>query len=479
MFKVKYSEIVNMKLTNAFVGFILFISVASADSFDQFRKVAADLEFRVASDVVLLVSDKERTFQGMIVDIRFLKEQELKAARSVLTAHDVQYALNETYQSKYAFFFISSLNGEENAKKQKEKLLAALKESNPVTTGIIHLIRELGLPSAHAGVEPEICEPEVDSSIRNITSPLQHLNRPAAECLTAGITRPEDIRRENEAAGYPSPVEMAKGCGDGVIDVVTSTSMLFAPGNDLRWTREVGLSNQGLEDLMVSPLIGPIGLINAADRTLNGLATAKDRFAHWYMENRGQIFKAVAHEAEMEVNKLLCLTRKAQVELLCQIITIYARGVPVKAAAIQSVKSAVSKVYRFTKASSAIGRRLTSEELAAIERAHHVGAGQMGRDGGPARVGFYTDAQIAEKARILSSVGTLSREERRILMEKGVVGYWGSWLAGFEQVTGNKRVRYYNDRSGWSYKEIQMKDNFGNWKTTYNGRTNRAPDWVD
>ncbi len=497
MFGPLYSDKLTMKISNQFVKRILFTltllmstSVFSAEAFERFKKVATKLELRAISDVVMLVSNKERTFQGMIVDIRFLKDKnlsnDLKSSRTLIKNHEVEYALNESYHFKtdshaYAFFLISPAAGESDALQEREKLLTALRDTEPtLTTGFFHLLQQIGLPSAHAGEElTDLCEPELNPSIQNLVSPLSRLNGPAVACLAAGISDEVDIRRESEVIGYPTAIEMARGCGDGAISAVTSMAMMFAPGRDLRWTKEVGLSQQGLEDLMVTPLIAPIALLNAADRTLSGLVSARDRFANWYMENRNALIRGIANQAELETNKLLCLTKRAQVRLLCEFLTIYVPGTAASRVAVQSVRRSVGRVFGLSKASRAIGRRLTDEELAAIERAHHVGRGQLGTDGGPARVGFYTQAQIAEKARILAAVRTITREERRILMEKGVVGYWGSWLAGFEEVTGNKRVRYYRDRNDRSYKEIQMRDNFGNWRTTYNGRTTGSPDWVD
>lgn len=64
---------------------------------------------------------------------------------------------------------------------------------------------------------------------------------------------------------------------------------------------------------------------------------------------------------------------------------------------------------------------LSAEEKEAINQAHLVGSGEMGEDEvSPARVGNYTKAQMAEKVRILSP--HFSRQQRRMLIEAGVVG---------------------------------------------------------
>lgn len=66
------------------------------------------------------------------------------------------------------------------------------------------------------------------------------------------------------------------------------------------------------------------------------------------------------------------------------------------------------------------GRSLTTEERAAIEQAHVVGAGAKGADGAAAGVGNYTMAQLREKYRALQT--RFNSSEIRDLMEKGVVG---------------------------------------------------------
>lgn len=69
-----------------------------------------------------------------------------------------------------------------------------------------------------------------------------------------------------------------------------------------------------------------------------------------------------------------------------------------------------------------LGRKLTPQINKAIKLAHEVGMGELGKDGKTlAGVGNYTTKQLAKKAKILDSVG-INKEERRILVENGVVG---------------------------------------------------------
>ena len=73
-------------------------------------------------------------------------------------------------------------------------------------------------------------------------------------------------------------------------------------------------------------------------------------------------------------------------------------------------------------AEEALGRKLTYQQTDAVERAHLVGLGEVGKDGiNPARIGNYTEAHLREKAKILQQAG-FSKLERETLIKKGVVG---------------------------------------------------------
>ncbi|MCX6783094.1 MAG: hypothetical protein NTZ20_03835 [Candidatus Levybacteria bacterium] len=74
---------------------------------------------------------------------------------------------------------------------------------------------------------------------------------------------------------------------------------------------------------------------------------------------------------------------------------------------------------RLDKSAKELGRNLSDEEKQAIIRAHYIGMGEEGKDGNIAAIGNYTQEQIWEKARILKG---FSKDERRILMENGLVG---------------------------------------------------------
>ena len=72
-----------------------------------------------------------------------------------------------------------------------------------------------------------------------------------------------------------------------------------------------------------------------------------------------------------------------------------------------------------------LGRALSKKQGEALERAHRVGMGEKGKDGTPAGIGNYTEAQLREKNKILKESG-FTKEDIRKLMENGIVG-WRFW----------------------------------------------------
>lgn len=75
-----------------------------------------------------------------------------------------------------------------------------------------------------------------------------------------------------------------------------------------------------------------------------------------------------------------------------------------------------------TRAAQVLGTELAPRVADAIEEAHHVGDGELGRDGvRPASIGNYTQRQLAARVRILHAAG-LGRAQVRRLVAAGVVG---------------------------------------------------------
>ena len=76
---------------------------------------------------------------------------------------------------------------------------------------------------------------------------------------------------------------------------------------------------------------------------------------------------------------------------------------------------------RIRETQNLLGRPLNSKERNAVIEAHEVGRDKAGKDGTPARIGNYTQAQLRQKAHILKENG-FNRADIRLLMENGIVG---------------------------------------------------------
>lgn len=88
-----------------------------------------------------------------------------------------------------------------------------------------------------------------------------------------------------------------------------------------------------------------------------------------------------------------------------------------------NIKLIVQKPFKKGAAETVLNRRLNVDEAKAIDDAHNVGVGQLGKDKiNPASLGNYTSEQITEKALILRKAGFSSKEIRE-LMEKRIVGH--------------------------------------------------------
>jgi hypothetical protein len=91
-------------------------------------------------------------------------------------------------------------------------------------------------------------------------------------------------------------------------------------------------------------------------------------------------------------------------------------------AALNALFSTIDRATTKEKAVKALSRDISEVELDAIQKAHKVGRGELGKDKiSEAMIFNYTIQQLKRKADILNKAG-FSKEERRLLMKKGVVG---------------------------------------------------------
>lgn len=129
-----------------------------------------------------------------------------------------------------------------------------------------------------------------------------------------------------------------------------------------------------------------------------------------------------------------CYTVQAQAKIACEIATsIFVPGAAAKFALSPKAQAILAKYgkkasslakdshQRVERAENLLGRTLTTQEREALIKAHSVGEKQLGRDGAPASLGNYTQAQLKEKSDVLKDAG-FSIEERRKILEAGIAG---------------------------------------------------------
>ena len=167
--------------------------------------------------------------------------------------------------------------------------------------------------------------------------------------------------------------------------------------------------------------------------------------------------KSIQDYLSAEYKEFGCLSFQARTNRVCKIIAEI--GIPVGAIKLgpKGIKALMAKkgkkgganlvdgdlIERKRFGETSLSRELNTQQVEALQRAHLVGKGQIGKDGTPARIGNYTSAQLRDKIKILRDAG-FSRAERRKLMKDGVVGILGKGKVFkspiYLEMTGDPRV---------------------------------------
>lgn len=143
----------------------------------------------------------------------------------------------------------------------------------------------------------------------------------------------------------------------------------------------------------------------------NGLLDKDPRQAELTAEDQSMLKELVAN--------FQCSSTQARVEIACAVYSL-----------VYLPRALNRPGGSGAQAERLFGRKLDHSQKDAIEASHLVGQGQMGlREGTFAGRGNYTPEQLREKAEILKAAG-FNTEERRKLMEAGVVGTQASHIPG-------------------------------------------------
>ena len=191
------------------------------------------------------------------------------------------------------------------------------------------------------------------------------------------------------------------------------------------------------------------------------------------------LFKNIQDYLYKEYQEFGCLNFRARMKTICKVAGEFIIP-PVAAlsllkhgskAAVQSgklsdlikgEKSQFALNKRKNLGESSLKRTLTQQEVEALEKAHLVGKGEVGKNGQPAGVGNYTLAQLRKKAEVLKRAG-FSEQEIRKLMEDRVVGISSN---GFARLF--RRNRNHLDETGNpSYDRFREQFNKGQIEDAY------------
>ncbi|EQC47295.1 hypothetical protein [Bacteriovorax sp. Seq25_V] len=171
------------------------------------------------------------------------------------------------------------------------------------------------------------------------------------------------------------------------------------------------------------------------------------------------LYKGIQEYLYKEYQEFGCLNFQARSEVVCKVAGDFI--IPPAAAfaflkmgpkafkASDKVKDLLDKrkaVDRKKLSESSLDKKLSDKEHEAIEKAHMVGAGELGADGSLAKVGNYSLAQLKEKAKILKEAG-FSPSEVRKLMEDGIVGLGADDLKKLFSGADRKRLDLTGDKS--------------------------------
>ncbi len=363
-----------------------------------------------------LVQDKAQSFSGLVIESDFLADDDRKELESNFQslqhhlaqtaafeiqsigpgldppkADTIRYrtllkemggavALNEDYVfsktgKKFVVFFVSQLKDESKALDARNFVEAKLRSATTASAALkaFDVASILLVNIGHAATETGHSHKAAAGAVTT---------KPDPACLNLGIKNQATIRRAGERFSQLTNQDVINSCGRGVSNIIESTALSFAPGNDLRWNKKIGMSDQSAEDIFML-LPGPVGLLNSADRTLQGVTLLKEHFITWWAANHGAVVRTlylalemmpysptaaqsaaemdrlIAKQAKLAANRFQCLRPDVRVKLVCEAATVVAQ---------MAVSGGVSSAMRASVIRARVGRAVgefvdTSEDV--------------------------------------------------------------------------------------------------------------------
>ncbi|MFT4298015.1 MAG: hypothetical protein ACMXX5_02380, partial [Candidatus Woesearchaeota archaeon] len=217
---------------------------------------------------------------------------------------------------------------------------------------------------------------------------------------------------------------------------VYTTEMRINPTKMLDWDKPLSEQSEYIREIIQNdPLLSDImtrvvnggGLYNTLSSELNlrstEYITQKDVSNYLknlgvqgiiYLDSQSKELGGDTHNYVIFDENVITITEKDGVPIAEEII--HQEIIQDESAPEQDAHEEIEKERMILKAAEVLERDITIDEIDAMWEAHLVGSSE-GRT-----IGTYTEQDIAEKARILAETGTITLEERRKLIEAGVVG---------------------------------------------------------
>ncbi len=267
---------------------------------------------------------------------------------------------------------------------------------------------------------------------------------------------PDDLLSCDElhAETMRNPVEFLGGCTEGLLDSAsqilsfiwdalkhTFSAMISPIDTAIQQSQEVSqylastklyLANE--YDKAYQEASPPFQAMKAARGVASSIASLLINNIQEFLQSQYQEFGCLNFRARMETTCLIAGDLLIPPMSAIQLLKYGPKAIKASSRLSQIIaeKKRVIQTRRLSRikdlAERSLNKRLTNQQVQAIQNAHLIGRGQPGADGSPARIGNYTLAQLRRKADILKQAG-FSPAEIRELMEDGVVGIsstrWG------------------------------------------------------
>ena len=160
--------------------------------------------------------------------------------------------------------------------------------------------------------------------------------------------------------------------------------------------------------------------MEACEDTLNQLEEMQTEEQTANAEKNNKLCENLPVRAKQTSDLKSCILQASLASLPITLPILGLAGLAV-ARGLGKASSSLPSISASKRAEEVLKTKLSPVQQRAVEEAHLVGRGEKGKDGSIAGIGNYTEDQLKRKADILKQAG-FSRNQRRTLMEAGVVG---------------------------------------------------------